>query len=98
MGHQTTTTNNYNYYYYYYYYYNYYYYYYYYYVKVAQIVILSCFRPLSISNLVKNCTFVRFQLVCDRQMDGRTDQRTNGRTDGQTDRWTHPLIEMRERI
>ena len=32
-------------------------YYYYYYLKVAQVVILSCFRPLSISILVKNGTF-----------------------------------------
>ena len=30
---------------------------YYYYLKVAQVVILSCFRPLSISILVKNGTF-----------------------------------------
>ena len=50
---------------------------YYYYLKVAQIVLLSCFRPLSNSILVKNGTFTRFQLVCDR----RTDRRTDGRTD-----------------
>ena len=46
---------------------------YYYYLQVAQIVILSCFRPLSISILVKNGTFTRFQLVCDGQTDGRMD-------------------------
>ena len=51
----------------------------YYYLKVAQIVILSCFRPLSFAIFVKNGDFARFQLVFD------------GRTDGRT----HPLIEMR---
>ena len=45
---------------------------YYYYLKVAQIVLLSCFRPLSNSILVKNGTFTRFQLVCDRPTDGPT--------------------------
>ena len=30
---------------------------YYYYLKVTQVVILSCFRPLSISILVKNGTY-----------------------------------------
>ena len=63
---------------------------YYYYLKVAQIVILSYFRPLSNSILVKNGTFSHFKLVCDGLTDGRTDRRTDG--------WTHPLIEMRERI
>ena len=48
----------------------------YYLLKVAQIVILSCFRPLSIAILVKNGDFVQFQLVYD----------------GGTDGWTHPLI------
>ena len=42
----------------------------YYFLKVAQIVILSCFRPLSIAILVKNGDFSRFQL-------GRTDGRTD---------------------
>ena len=65
-----------------------------YYLKVAQIVIHSCFRPLSIAILVKNGDFGRFQLVCDGPTDGRTD----GPTDGPTDGRTHPLIEMRERI
>ena len=50
---------------------------YYYYLKVAQIVILSYFRPLSNLILVKNGTFTRFQLVCDRRTDGRTDGRTD---------------------
>ena len=44
----------------------------YYFLKVAQIVILSCFRPLSIAILVKNGDFSRFQLVCDGRTDGRT--------------------------
>ena len=65
-----------------------------YYVKVAKIVIHSCFRPLSIAILVKNGDFARFQLVCDGRTDGPTDRRTDGPTDGRT----HPLIEMRERI
>jgi len=43
------------------------------YLKVAQIVILSCFRPLSDSILVKIGSFTRFQLVCDRRTDGPTD-------------------------
>ena len=64
--------------------------YYYYYIKVAQIVILSCFRPVSNSILVKNGTFSHFKLVCDGVTDGWTDGQTDGRT--------HPLIEMRERI
>ena len=50
---------------------------YYYHLKVAQIVLLSCFRPLSNSILVKNGTFTRFQLVCDLPTDGRTDGRTD---------------------
>ena len=58
---------------------------YYYYLKVAQIVLLSCFRPLSNSILVKNGTFTRFQLVCDRPTDGPTDGRTDGQMDGRTD-------------
>ena len=60
-----------------------------YYLTAAQIVIHSCFRPLSIAILVKNGGFARFQLVCDERMDGRTDGRTDRRTDGRT----HPLIE-----
>ena len=55
-----------------------------YYLKVAQIVIHSCFRPLSIAILVKNGDFDRFQLVCD----GPTDRPTNGPTDRWTDRPT----------
>ena len=39
-----------------------------YYFKVAQIV-----RPLSITILIKNGDFARFQLVCDGLMDGRTE-------------------------
>ena len=58
---------------------------YYYYLKVAQIIILSCFRPLSNSILVKNSTFTSFQLVCDGPTDGPTDGRTDGRRDGGTD-------------
>ena len=58
--------------------------------KLAQIVILNCFRSLSNSILVKNGTFTQFQLVCDRQIDGWTDQQTDG--------WTHLLIEMQEHI
>ena len=42
---------------------------YYYYLHVAQIVILSCFRPLSNSISVKNGTFKQFQLVCDQRTD-----------------------------
>ena len=33
-----------------------------------------------------------------RPTDQRTDRLTDQRTDGRTDGWTHPLIEMRERI
>ena len=70
------------------------------YLKAAQTVILSYFKSLSISILVKNGTFARFQLVCDGRTDGRTDRRTDGwtdgltdgRTDGRTDGWTQPLI------
>ena len=51
------------------------------YLKAAQTVILSCFKPLSISILVKNGTFARFQLVCDGRTDGRTDQPTDRPTD-----------------
>ena len=43
------------------------------YLKVAQTVILSCFRPLSIAVLVKNGDFARFQLVCDGSTDRRKD-------------------------
>ena len=50
---------------------------YYYYLKVAQIDILFCFGHLSHSILVKDGTFIHFQLVCDR----RTDRRTDGQTD-----------------
>ena len=52
------------------------------YLKVALIVILSCFRPLSIAILVKNGDFARFQLVGDRWTNGPTDGPTNGPTDG----------------
>ena len=69
-----------------------------YYLEVAQIVIHSCFRPLSIAILVKNGDFARFQLVCGGRTDGPMDGRTDGRTDRRTDGRTHPLIEMRERI
>ena len=57
-----------------------------YFFKVAQIVILSCFRPLTIAILVKNGDFSRFQLVCDLPTDGSTDGRTDGPTDGPTER------------
>ena len=48
---------------------------YYYYLKIAQIVILTYFRPLSNSILVKNGTLTRFQLKCDRPTDRSTDGR-----------------------
>ena len=56
-----------------------------YYLKVAQIVILSCFGPLSIAILIKNGDFAQFQLVCDGRTDGPTDGQTDGQTDGRTD-------------
>ena len=57
---------------------------YYYYLEVAQIVILFYLRPLSTSILVKNGTFLGFQLMCDGWTDGWTDQWTHGPTDGHT--------------
>ena len=47
----------------------------YYYLKVAQIVILSCFRTVSNPILVKNVTFKWLQLMCDRRTKGWTDRR-----------------------
>ena len=57
---------------------------YYYYLQVAKIVILSCFRSLCNSILVKNGTFTRFQLMCDRRTDRPMDGRMDGPTDGHT--------------
>ena len=48
-----------------------------YYLKVAQIDIHSCFRPLPVAILGKNSDVDRFQLVCDGWPDGRTDGRTD---------------------
>ena len=42
---------------------------YHYYLKVAQIRMFSCFRPLSILILVRNGSFARFQLVRERLTD-----------------------------
>ena len=42
----------------------------------------------------------RFCAISTRvwRTDGRTDRRTDRRMDGRTDGWTHPLIEMQDRI
>ena len=55
-------------------------------LKVAQILLFSCFRPLSISIWVKNGSISWFPLVCCRPTEGLRDGRT------------HPLIEMHERM
>ena len=51
---------------------------YYFYLKVGQIVILSCFRPLSNSILVKKALLHVFNSCVT---DGRTDRPTDERTD-----------------
>ena len=60
----------------------------------CSILALMSSRWLSIMFLVLfyfiSVNVSEFQLVCDRQTDGRTDGPTDGRTD--------PLIEMRGRI
>ena len=42
---------------------------YYYYLEVTQIVILSYFRPLSITIFIKNGDIAQFQLMCDGWKD-----------------------------